>query len=262
MPGAFFRIGIEAMIKGVVLRTHGGLGNQLFQILFGRLHSELLGATLFELHDDRYRHKFARTTEVTKAQRPGVLQRAVSDTRFPKLVERLLHQPNRALGLMGYSYADGYFQHSSCFAPFDQSKIRWQLERFAEELRVGRPGIRSKLFHIRLGDFFSAEVQSLNHALDRLSAMPEGSYLMTNDEGVFTHPQVAGLMRQKSIRLVETEGLSSEEVIRQMAQFEEIETNNSTLALWAAVLSGSKLTLSSEKLTDCYDLFRAALLPA
>lgn len=246
------------MIKRVVLRTHGGLGNQLFQILYARLYSEQLGAMLFEIHDDRYRHKFARSAEISNSERPRLLQRAISAARLPKLSERLLRRPNHVLNLLGSGYADGYFQHQSYFADFDRSRLSAQIERLALELRVDRPSVASTLFHVRLGDFFSADKGSLDHALERLRAMPEGSYLMTNDERILARSQVAAVMRDKAIRLVETEGLAAEEVIRQMARFEAIETNNSTLALWAAVLSGAVLTLDNAKLADCYAFFRTA----
>jgi hypothetical protein len=39
-----------------ILRTHGGLGNQLFQVLYGRLFAEQFRLDLVEVHDISYNH--------------------------------------------------------------------------------------------------------------------------------------------------------------------------------------------------------------
>ena len=70
----------------VVVRTHGGLGNQLFQLLYGRLLAERHRATLYELHDIRYEHAFARSRELAGRPAPPPPARPISSLRLPKIL--------------------------------------------------------------------------------------------------------------------------------------------------------------------------------
>ena len=58
--------------KDLILRTHGGLGNQLFQVAYGRLYSKKFNLNLKEIHDSNYKHKFGRIKELGKYLRDGL----------------------------------------------------------------------------------------------------------------------------------------------------------------------------------------------
>lgn len=60
----------------VVVRTHGGLGNQIFQILYARLLAH--GREPKLIHDANYPHAFGLSTAFAGHPQPGSITRLIS----------------------------------------------------------------------------------------------------------------------------------------------------------------------------------------
>jgi hypothetical protein len=242
--------------KSLVLRTHGGLGNQLFQILYARLLAEKEGLELRETHDLHYPHAFPRTTKILICRAPSLWQTVLSTMRVPKVLGRFLGRPEAPWRWAGTVYADGYFQRAVQYTIFDHRCIAQQIAKLAEELNIQQPADSRRLVHIRLGDFFENYESARQHAKKRIVAIPSGSHVMSNDEALLRTPSIAEELIHKNITLVSTYGADAEEVIQRMASFSHIDANDSTLAFWASILGGGSLQLSNELLRQSHEFFR------
>ncbi len=237
-----------------VLRTHGGLGNQLFQVLFGRLFAEQRGLVLLEVHDLRYPHAFPRGLALARGGDPSQWQRWFSAARIPKLLERVWGQLNRPWQLGRGFYLDDYFQRAENYARFPDDMIARQLQRFANELAIEPIKHELWLVHLRLGDFFTDRTAALEHVKKRVLQVPQGSHVMTNDENLLRDPEVLEILASRSVELVSTKDMPAEQVLRTMARYRRIQSNGSTLTFWSSVLGGCEVRLSDERSRACRDL--------
>ncbi len=249
-------------MKTVVVRTHGGLGNQLFQIVFARLSAGTRHTGYAELHDLNYAHGFERSTELEPAPlHPTGVQRCISALRIPKLLLRSRLLQTEQVALFGCLYLDGYFQRASDFQPFSDVQIAAEVRRLRRELRIEPNGGMDTrtLYHIRLGDFFDDAGAALAHALKRVEEMAPNSTVITNQEELFQNAQIQQRLQARQCRLCGTSEYASEDVIRLMSTHGRIVTNNSTLALWASVLGNCRTEFDDPRLAAVHDrLFKAA----
>jgi len=242
------------MIKSdTVLRTHGGLGNQIFQVLFGRLFAEQKCSVLREVHDLRYRHKFPRSTALARGGEPSAWQSWISAVRVPKVLERTCGRSEGPWQLGRTVYLDGYFQRAEDYELFPADMVTRQLQRLADELAIEPAKLEACLVHFRLGDFFADHKAARMHLMNRLAQVQQGSHVMTNDEALLQAPEAAEAMAARNAELVSTEGMAAEQVLRTMARYRRIEANDSTLTFWASVLGGSEVTFRDEGLRNCRD---------
>jgi len=239
------------MNRFVVLRTHGGVGNQLFQILYGRLYAEENELQLTEVHDTRYPHAFPRSTLIHNAPVPNAYQKTISLTRSPKVFQRFFGRKENPLKFGKTTYIDGYFQARENYTSFAEESISQHLNRLRAELSIEPANIKTKLVHLRMGDFFKDRAAAKKHVLERFSTIAEGSHIMTNDELLLEDIDVVNFIKSKNLVLLTTGGASAEEVLRLMSRYKYIDANDSTLTFWSSVLGGSHVTFKNEKLRKC-----------
>lgn len=244
----------------VVTRTHGGLGNQLFQILYSRLFAgSLADSQLFIIHDRNYPHAFALSPVFTESGKVPALAGLVSRIRMPKILERIGISRSGRFSFSGGVYIDGYFQNVDYYRDWSDLEIATQLERLriAMEIKSGNPD-QGILHHIRLGDFFTTEAAEIQHLEERLSALPDGCSVMSNREELIKSSGLADKFSNKHIQVVPSGGDSAETVITNMSRYGEVVTNNSTLAFWAACLGKGKLVTESPELNALFARFSEA----
>ena len=235
----------------VVVRTHGGLGNQLFQIFYARLLAVGRAQNYTEIHDANYAHAFPRSSELRAAPvSANWWQKAISAARVPKILRTLGISSSGKFDVAGYCFLDGYFQFAEDYENFSESAVKEQVDSFRLELgiHVAAATIGSALYHIRLGDFFNDTDSAIAHANERVQVLSDGSFIITNQEEIFKEVPIARSLNEKGCKILSTQGFSAEEVLRVMVQFEEIISNDSTLAFWASVLGGRKATFESQRL--------------
>lgn len=221
----------------VVVRTHGGLGNQLFQLVYARLYARVHGADLSEIHDLRYAHAFGRSEELARAPAPAPLQRMISGLRIPKLATRI-GLTRDAVHFAGTTYLDGYFQQVEDYAGFDDAILREELVQLRCELGVSNAPARERGMHLRLGDFFTSDAGVVAHLVERLKKLGPNTYIVTNEEDRLAAPEIAVILTANGAHVLPTSDMTPEQVLRTLASFRHVDGNDSTLLFWASVLSG------------------------
>lgn len=241
----------------VIVRTHGGLGNQIFQILYARLLAN--GPEPKLIHDANYPHAFGLSTAFAGHSQPGLIARLISRIRLPKLLERARLSSRGTVTIGGITFADAYFQGTDFYRFFSSEAITGQIARIRGELRI-RPEVidGEELHHIRLGDFFNDEQSQRAYLAKRLKELPAGASIITNREDLVEEairsPELAG----HELLIVPSGSASADETLRLMSGYRTIFSNDSTLAFWAACLAGRHLVTPSPLLNAMFNQFRSA----
>jgi hypothetical protein len=210
----------------VVLRTHGGLGNQLFQILYGRLLSDELQIELREVHDLGYSHKFERAELPRLNRAPEKWQLIISSLRLPKILQRFFKRSELPLKLGKDLYLDGYFQTADQYTRFSNDAIRKNLKLIADEFGINPAHQDALLVHLRVGDFFKDRNLALSHIFQRLQDIPNNSFLMTNDEDLLINENLEILIKNKQLNLISTKDYTADKVLRTLCHFQNLNFKN------------------------------------
>lgn len=247
-----------------ILRTHGGVGNQIFQVLYGRLFADAYGAEVAELHDDRYAHKFSRSTELRRFDSvAGVVEERISALRIPKIAKKVFGRRKEAVRILGVTYIDGYFQTPESFREFSRTNIADHVGNLRAELRIHGAAVQGGvLHHFRLGDFFASPEEAKRYTLDRLTAVEEGATIISNQELIFEEPEVAKMLYARNCRLRSTVGMTAEQIVRLMCEYKVIHANESTLTFWASVLGGCQVSFKTRELRETRNLLLGLEVPA
>lgn len=228
----------------IVLRTHGGLGNQIFQIL----HAQCTVSKSDEcnemvvIHDANYYHKFEISSCFKKYEGGSKWNKFVSRLRIPKVLERLGLKKNGMIRVFGDTYLDGYFQDKQFFDKYDPRDFKKNIEELRTDLNIhGNLAQKPAVLHLRLGDFFRTKLEELQYAEKRIREMDGEIDVITNNQPVIEEICLLDKSLGSKIRLVNTKDYDAELVLKTFGQYKLINTNGSTLAFWAAVLCESDL---------------------
>ena len=265
MPTATLRRAISKAWRDpgmIIVRTHGGIGNQLFQLLYARLLADALGeGRLRRAHDLRYPLRFEACNDFEVSPvGPGV-GAVLSWIRLPKLLLRAGMISGEQVQVGPFRLLDGYFQQIAIYTGFKDTRLQAQLGRIAGELNIG-VATRGRLVHLRLGDFFADEASAVAHVEARLDAIHDDCDLISNRDDLFAQPSYASRLNARNVRYLPSADLSPREVLRLMATYRKIESNNSTLAFWGAVLGGGDLAGNDMNQQHLLELFQAAHDPS
>lgn len=235
----------------VIIRTHGGLGNQLFQVFFGRLFVQERGASeLLVIHDDRYPHRFQLSKQFKISGSLPLNERVLSGLRIPKLISRTGIAKIDKFSLFKKIYLDGYFQTPEQYTRFNDGLISDEVWRLRHEFAIDGFCDRATLVHLRLGDFFGRETDEVSHLERRLDTIPTGSHIISNRDDLLSRDDYSAVLAARDCLHIQTDGEAPENVLRLMCRYHVIESNNSTLAFWASVLTGSDVSFTLSKLSE------------
>jgi len=241
----------------VVVRTHGGLGNQIFQILYARLLGR--GREPDLVHDINYPHAFGLSAAFVGHSHPGLVGRLVSASRIPKVLEKARLSTRGVVTLGSVTFVDGYFQDTRFYESFSSAAILDNIERLRSELRVSRETIHgAELHHIRLGDFFSDEQSQIDYLSTRLQDLPDRAFIITNREDLVDAAICGPSLKARNLSIVSSASASADETLRLMSEYETIVSNDSTLAFWAACLGGRQLVTPSQQLNALFAQLRGS----
>ena len=243
-----------------VVRTHGGLGNQLFQIFYAiLLRNRVSRARLTVIHDSNYGHGFEldKNLEVAYSSKVGFIPNIISKARIPKVISRLLRREIGRFSLLNYHFLDGYFQDVRNYNNFDDMEISDALNELKGHLvpKADECDRSSVLYHFRLLDFFRSESEELKYIKAQFSDVSAKSSIVSNNDNLFRRPEIQKYLRKKNINHIESDGLSSVEVLLLMMGYGTIHSNNSTLAFWAAIFNRCELNVGDDDLKILYTLF-------
>lgn len=238
--------------RHVVVRTHGGLGNQIFQILYARLLAN--GREPELVHDANYPHAFGLSTAFSGHPKPGSVARLISRARLPKLIERARPSSRGIVTIGGITFADAYFQGTHFYRTFGRDAIIREIDRIRHELCI-RPDVvkGDELHHIRLGDFFNDEQAQRTYLAERFNELPAGAFIITNREDLVREAIRSPALASQNLSIVPSASASADETLRLMSGYRTIVSNDSTLAFWAACLAGRRLVTPSPLLNALFD---------
>ncbi|MBD8737387.1 hypothetical protein [Sphingomonas sp. CFBP 13706] len=236
----------------VVVRTHGGLGNQIFQILYARLLANGLEPEL--VHDANYPHAFSLNTAFAGHPQPGSIAGLISRIRLPKLLERARLSSHGTVTIGATIFADAYFQDTHFYRAFSVNAISHEINRIRRELQI-HPNVVNgdELHHIRLGDFFDDEQSQLTYLAERFKELPAGAFIITNREDLVKEAIRSPSLVGQNLSIVPSASASADETLRLMSGYRTIISNDSTLAFWAACLAGRRLVTPSPLLNALFD---------
>jgi len=242
-----------------VVRTHGGLGNQIFQIFYAiLLRNRVRRARLVVIHDSNYKHKFELDEKLKMAYSSelGLVPISISKLRLPKIISRLFRREIIFLKLLNYRFLDGYFQDVKNYSNFDDTEISAAINELIKHLvpKVKKTDKTAVLYHFRLLDFFKSESEELEYIKTQFSGLPSNSSIVTNNDKLFSRPEIKKHLNQKNIKHIESDDLSAIEVLSLMMKYGIINSNNSTLAFWAAIFNRCDLNVGDEGLKCLYTM--------
>lgn len=227
----------------IFLRTHGGLGNQLFQVFYAAYISNKGEHDITVFHDNRYQHKF----NLSKCfNRLPINIKTINDNlihkyRLIKILEKIKVN-NGFFKLNKTIYLDGYFQSDNNYHSIE--KIEYAKSFLKKIFDETDNKINAELVHIRLGDFFLDKNKKILKIKDMLNTVNQNitSHIMTNEEELFLSDEIKTILHEKNAIIKSTSSLEDWEVLIEMSKYKSIISNGSTLALWASIIGDAKLT--------------------
>lgn len=236
-------------VDKIVVRTSGGVGNQLFQLLAGYAYSKKYGARFCVIHDLSYlqEHSKQRTNLLDYPEEgASLINRLISKLRPLKIFNKLGGNRNH-FKLFNVIYLDGYYQNLKFWQEY--------IDFFPIEIfPCVSPPKKEKIIHMRLGDFFEADEDRMKFIRKRF-AMTDGVFeVMSNSENLVNRV-IIERNEQKRIKLLSTAQLKPDEVLLKMCEYAHIDSNESTLAFWAALFGRRHLDIHNRNLELLYNLF-------
>lgn len=239
----------------IVIRTHGGLGNQIFQVFFGMVCHQ---GKIILYHDDRYANSFqlANCFQSYFTESVTFSESLICSSRIVKLIEKFSSAvPEVRLG--NRVFLDGYFQKFDFYSQVSDKRFSAGLRQLREILGIKGEPDRNMLCHIRLADFFKTDVERSEAANQRLFSLDNNTHFISSDDQLIMNDKACQkIINAKNLVHVETAGFSAEDIIRLMSSYRVIESNNSTLAFWAAVLNNSELIVDDVNLQKVFLLLK------
>lgn len=241
----------------IVVRTHGGLGNQLFQMVYSTLCAKQQACnSVFYIHEANYPHRMPfELPEIGEPLTTPII-RALSATRLPKVLYKLGISRAERVTIVNNMFLDGYFQSIDQYRDFSSQDIADTIQMFRSAVGIRSKPKHNRLVHIRLGDFFGSEAEQRKHLESRISSLVANDTIISNRDDLFyENATISKILDAKNITYRNTSDLSGRRVLSLMSDYATINSNNSTLAFWATVLGGRKLEISDSRLQKLYEYF-------
>ena len=103
---------------------------------------------------------------------------------------------------------------------------------------------KGQLLHIRLSDFFRSNDEARNFVREKLLQLTKETDLVTDQEAL-VQEELSQLSLPFNVKLLNTKNMTAWKLFSVMSEYEFIETNGSSLAVWAAILSNSEFKTSN-----------------
>jgi hypothetical protein len=229
----------------ILLRTCGGLGNQIFQLFFARLIAEKYNTScIFHYHESNY-------SRVTSWEYPKIFdllpcdyfEKLILKLRLPQILYRLGFNTNEYFKIGPYLILDGYFQNYESYKIFDHESINTQLKVLKKELQHRTNPFKKGLniYHFRLGDFFYSEESQQKFVLNEIDSLLPGSTIISNRDDLFLGDRnLINRLNKKNANYLVTKEMTSIDLICLFSCFRVVYSNGSTLAFWASLLFNTK----------------------
>jgi hypothetical protein len=222
----------------ILFRSCGGLGNQIFQILFVRLLAEKFNLNkIAHYHESNYERvahwEYPSNNIFVK---PNFIEKLILKFRLPQLFYRL-GISDKYINFFGTVIVDGYFQNYTYYKIFNNQLLRQQIDLIRIELGIFHSKKEKTLYHLRLGDFFKNTEEEIKFVINFLNATkPEISIISNNDMLFNDNNEIKLLVTSKNINYINTSFFTSIELIKLFGIYNEVYSNGSSLAFISSIL--------------------------
>ena len=239
----------------VLVVTHGGLGNQLFQIFYGLSLAEKYQAELAIHHVSNYSHSFGLSEYFRALPEAKGVGRLIARLRIPKIVSRLLgsRRSFESYRFGNLVIVDGYFQDLHRYRIFGEEHLTSASAQLIGLIRYTPKKKTEKniVTHIRVHDLMSQE-EAEEFVDTQLDALQSGEYVISNRDDLVRSriENSVGDVTASHPKHIETAVFTPEQLLELMAGFSEIRGVDSTLSTWASILSDVHLDVSGKSLNE------------
>jgi hypothetical protein len=240
------------MPTSLILRTHGGLGNQLFQVFYAFCYCRTFEiGKLKIIHDSNYSHGF-ELAPIFKRHTGGVrvIERLISRVRLPKILHSSKVLETESIRIGGCLYLDGYFQDEKAYCIFSQDVMASSLRALIVDscIDLGSALSKGNLYHVRLGDFYANEDLEFDAAVGLVKSFRGTGDIITNNQTVLQKALDSAEFSSQIYNVIDTANFDAFDVLQLMTNYKKVYSNNSTLAFWASVISGGVLLTTDDNL--------------
>ncbi len=228
----------------ILFRSCGGIGNQIFQILFVRLLAEKYNLNkIAHYHESNYERvanwEYPSNNIFVK---PNYIEKLILKFRLPQLFYRLGISNKEYFNFFGTVIVDGYFQNYIYYKIFNNIMLCQQIDLIRIELGIFQSKKEKSLYHLRLGDFFKNTDEEIKFVINFLNATkPEISIISNNDKLFNDNNEIKLLVTSKNIKYINTSSYTSIELIKLFGIYNEVYSNGSSLAFISSILCNTSI---------------------
>ena len=247
---------IKTKAKNIILiRTTGGMGNQLFQYFFAFCLKEKVNAKkIFLSHSARYKHKFKLLEDFKYLLPKQNFWELISRLRIPMILRRLNIIDKGVLKIGKFYWLDDYFQNKNDYKEFSSLEIANSLKKIRKIIlnKKTLPTINKTINHFRLRDFFKDKIKEKEYLIKRIQNLENNSTIISNNDDIFFKEEIKNILKYKIINLIESKYFDAKDVFWEMMKYEKIVSNGSTIAFWASIIGRRDLKIGLINLKNFY----------
>lgn len=227
----------------ILLRTCGGVGNQLFQSNFAILiASRSNNAKIYHLHSTNYKRVAKWELDFFNFLPARNFHFLIILLRLPRLLVYLKVRKKEFICIGNFFIVDGYFLEKCNYEEFSKNEIEGSIDYLRRFFSLKRRKNNNTLLHVRLGDFFNSYEEKEFYLRHIVGQVDEKVVLITNEEDFLM--DILNNNFESKLEMFEflsTASLSSIEVLELATEYDIIWYNGSTLLFWSSVLGSSAL---------------------
>lgn len=232
----------------ILWRSAGGLGNQIFQLLFVRLLSHSLGSVdVCHEHNSNY-SRICLWDYPLKKRYSGlnIFQSLMINLRIPKVLYRLNLIRYEYVNIFGLFIVDGYFLNADSFKIFDRNQIDYQIHVLKDEINLDKKFLYESLYHLRLGDFFQNSCSEYDFVRCILGSLDQSSTVISNNDKLFSRDSyIKILLEEKKINYLLTDDFTALNLLTLFCSTKTLFSNGSSLAWASSLLSENNVEMIS-----------------
>ena len=239
----------------ILLRTTGGMGNQLFQYFFALCLKEKVNAKKIVLsHSARYQHKFKLLEDFKYLLPKRNFWELIFRLRIPMILKRLNFIDKGVLKIGKFYWVDDYFQNKTDFKDFSSLEISNSIKKIRKIIINNKNlhTINKTINHFRLKDFFNDKIKEKEYVIKRIQNLENNSTIISNNDDVFFELEIKNVLKRKNINFIESKYFDVKDVFWEMMKYEKIISNGSTIAFWAGIIGGRELKIELINLKNFY----------
>ena len=217
----------------IIFCTHGGLGNQLFQVLYARLNANKYNIDkIYYSHNKNYKRLADFELTFLNGIKPAkFIDNLILKFRIPKILERLNLSKSGKIIILNKLILDNYFQDSSFYSEFSKNEIITQISILRKEFHSNFNDIyfnnynQLNIFHFRLGDFFQSDIEQIKFIESNLKNIPNNTVVISNRDDLFSSIRFFSNLDHNNIKYLETKQFTSIQMLFLFTKFNNIFLN-------------------------------------